>query len=139
MRNCPVCSGHELKSVYTRQGVEIDICTKCEGIWLDKSEIYYFVKDSNAVYEALCAAIKNRKATTRRSPVTGEEMVELPMFNDSVMIDYCPKTGGIWLDKGEITKFPANQAAIDVDKGFFKKEVEQYTVKSYDAIAKPLC
>ena len=125
MRNCPVCSGHELKSVYTRQGVEIDICTKCEGIWLDKSEIYYFVKDSNAVYEALCAAIKNRKATTRISPVSGEPMVELPMFNNSVMIDYCPKTGGIWLDKGEITKFPANQAAIDVDKGFFKKEVEQ--------------
>ncbi|MBU0468414.1 MAG: M48 family metalloprotease [Candidatus Omnitrophica bacterium] len=125
MRNCPVCSGHELKPVYTKQGVEIDICTSCEGIWLDKSEIYYFVKDSNLVYEALCAAIKNRKATTRKSPVTGEEMVELPLFNDSVMIDYCPKTGGIWLDKGEITKFPSNQAAIDVDKGFFKQEVQQ--------------
>ena len=124
MKNCPVCSGQELKAVYTKQGVEIDICTSCEGIWLDKSEIYYFVKDSNYVYEALCAAIKNRKATTRKSPITGEEMVELPLFNSSVMIDYCPKTGGIWLDKGEITKFPANQAALDVDKGFFKKDNE---------------
>lgn len=135
MRTCPVCSGHVLKPVYTKQGVEIDICTKCEGIWLDKSEIYYFVKDSNAVYEALCAAIKNRKGTTRLSPVSGEPMVELPMFNDSVMIDYCPKTGGIWLDKGEITKFPANQAAIDVDQGFFTKDVEYVPAQAADGSA----
>lgn len=35
---CPVCSNVELKMA-ERQGVEIDYCPKCRGVWLDRGEL----------------------------------------------------------------------------------------------------
>lgn len=36
--NCPVCSGVSLQMT-ERQGVEIDYCPKCRGVWLDRGEL----------------------------------------------------------------------------------------------------
>lgn len=35
---CPVCDNVELKMA-ERQGVEIDYCPKCRGVWLDRGEL----------------------------------------------------------------------------------------------------
>ena len=35
---CPVCDDVELKMA-ERQGVEIDYCPKCRGVWLDRGEL----------------------------------------------------------------------------------------------------
>ncbi len=35
---CPQCAGVELK-IAERQGVEIDYCPECRGIWLDRGEL----------------------------------------------------------------------------------------------------
>jgi len=35
---CPRCAGIELK-LADRQGVEIDYCPECRGIWLDRGEL----------------------------------------------------------------------------------------------------
>ena len=42
--NCPVCKDEALNPVMAKNGVIIDICSKCGGIWLDKGEIFYFTK-----------------------------------------------------------------------------------------------
>ena len=34
---CPVC--HEELKMMDRQGVEIDYCPKCRGVWLDRGEL----------------------------------------------------------------------------------------------------
>ena len=36
--NCPVCVQTTL-TVTERQGVEIDFCPKCRGVWLDRGEL----------------------------------------------------------------------------------------------------
>lgn len=36
--NCPVCVQTTL-TVSDRQGVEIDFCPKCRGVWLDRGEL----------------------------------------------------------------------------------------------------
>jgi Zn-finger nucleic acid-binding protein len=36
--NCPVCVQTVL-TVSERQGVEIDFCPKCRGVWLDRGEL----------------------------------------------------------------------------------------------------
>lgn len=43
---CPVCS-EELK-LAERQGVEIDYCPKCRGIWLDRGELDKIITRSAA-------------------------------------------------------------------------------------------
>lgn len=42
--NCPVCNVPLLLS--ERQGVEIDYCPQCRGIWLDRSELDKIIERS---------------------------------------------------------------------------------------------
>lgn len=44
--DCPVCKV-ELK-ISERQGIEIDYCPKCRGIWLDRGEIDKIIECSAA-------------------------------------------------------------------------------------------
>ena len=45
---CPVCS-QELAPV-DRQGIEIDCCPNCRGVWLDRNELDKIVERSVALY-----------------------------------------------------------------------------------------
>jgi Zn-finger nucleic acid-binding protein len=45
--NCPVCTV-ELK-ISDRQGVEIDYCPKCRGVWLDRGELDKILERANAM------------------------------------------------------------------------------------------
>jgi Zn-finger nucleic acid-binding protein len=42
---CPVCSGVSLVMA-ERQGVEIDYCPQCRGVWLDRGELDKIVERS---------------------------------------------------------------------------------------------
>jgi Zn-finger nucleic acid-binding protein len=42
--NCPVCKV-ELK-IADRQGVEIDYCSQCRGVWLDRGELDKIIERS---------------------------------------------------------------------------------------------
>lgn len=44
---CPICPGVELKMA-ERQGVEIDYCPECRGVWLDRGELDKIVERSFA-------------------------------------------------------------------------------------------
>ena len=43
---CPNCE--ETLVMTERQGVEIDYCPKCRGVWLDKGELDKIIEKSNA-------------------------------------------------------------------------------------------
>ena len=43
---CPVCSVDLVMS--DRQGVEIDYCPKCRGVWLDRGELDKIIDRSHA-------------------------------------------------------------------------------------------
>ncbi|MES2664374.1 MAG: zf-TFIIB domain-containing protein [Pseudomonadota bacterium] len=45
---CPVCSDEKLVMT-DRQGVEIDYCAKCRGVWLDRGELDKIIERSSAV------------------------------------------------------------------------------------------
>jgi Zn-finger nucleic acid-binding protein len=45
--NCPVCVV-ELK-ISDRQGVEIDYCPKCRGVWLDRGELDKILDRANSM------------------------------------------------------------------------------------------
>jgi len=52
--NCPVCNVALLIS--ERQGVEIDYCPKCRGIWLDRGELDKIIERSEQQTSASPAA-----------------------------------------------------------------------------------
>jgi len=47
--NCPVCS-FELKMA-DRQGVEIDYCPQCRGVWLNRGELDKIIEQSTHISE----------------------------------------------------------------------------------------
>jgi Zn-dependent protease with chaperone function/Zn-finger nucleic acid-binding protein len=102
--NCPTCKASELRPVLTKQGVEVDYCDSCGGIWLDKGEIFHFTKRRKQLANALKNAVQQARPTSRQCPKTGEALQELPLFDGTLVIDYCPASGGMWFDKGELKK-----------------------------------
>ena len=43
---CPVCTGTDL-NMTERQGVEIDYCPECRGVWLDRGELDKIIERSD--------------------------------------------------------------------------------------------
>ena len=100
--NCPRCTTTGMIPMMTRQGVEIDYCPDCRGIWLDKGEIYYFTKQPADIYRELKEAAKHGRPGNRACPRTGHKMNEIKVLNGEVALDYSPYSGGIWFDDSEL-------------------------------------
>ena len=76
---CPVCPDSTLL-MSDRQGVEIDYCPSCRGVWLDRGELDKLVQ-MGATHEGPSAA--------GRGPIV--EQRGRPMFEDS---DFGKRHGG---------------------------------------------
>ncbi|RKP48034.1 hypothetical protein D7Z26_22820 [Cohnella endophytica] len=46
--NCPVCEGSRMKEV-EKNGILIDICPTCKGVWLDRGELDKLMQDVSEV------------------------------------------------------------------------------------------
>ncbi len=44
---CPICADENLVMT-DRQGIEIDYCPKCRGVWLDRGELDKIIERSQA-------------------------------------------------------------------------------------------
>jgi Zn-finger nucleic acid-binding protein len=44
---CPICDNEDLQMT-ERQGVEIDYCPQCRGVWLDRGELDKIIEKSTA-------------------------------------------------------------------------------------------
>lgn len=47
---CPVCKDTDLQ-MSERQGVEIDYCPRCRGVWLDRGELDKIIERSERLDE----------------------------------------------------------------------------------------
>jgi Zn-finger nucleic acid-binding protein len=48
---CPICADESLVMT-DRQGIEIDYCPKCRGVWLDRGELDKIIERSSAAPQA---------------------------------------------------------------------------------------
>jgi Zn-finger nucleic acid-binding protein len=67
--DCPVCKTERL-SMMERQGIEIDYCPKCRGVWLDRGELDKIVERS--AMESTAAAPVPAPAAPQFSSATPE-------------------------------------------------------------------
>jgi Zn-finger nucleic acid-binding protein len=86
--NCPRCGGRPLALTPVREGLEIDACPSCGGVWLDKSEIYFYVAKPEQAYFIVAPEGAEHPWT--------EEYRLLRMSCDSVLTD--PSEGPTLLD-----------------------------------------
>jgi uncharacterized protein len=60
--NCPVCNVQ--LAISERQGIEIDYCPKCRGVWLDRGELDKIIELSSPIAS---------KTTPHRTPYEDRE------------------------------------------------------------------
>ncbi|NWG87253.1 MAG: zf-TFIIB domain-containing protein [Hydrogenophilaceae bacterium] len=61
---CPVCKDVDLL-MSERQGIEIDYCPQCRGVWLDRGELDRLIERSHEGAPAPAAAASQRPASQR--------------------------------------------------------------------------
>lgn len=98
--NCPRCESVML--VYELQGVEIDYCEECGGIWLDAGELERLLQDRAEDVMSNFEVIKHSKEPKLRCPACGKKMEKVVCGNTH--LDKCKKGHGIWFDEGELSE-----------------------------------
>jgi Zn-finger nucleic acid-binding protein len=96
----------------TFQGLEVDLCPKCGGLWLDRGEITRAAKLPEQELGRLRTLLTGSKGPP---PVPTQNIAHCPacpgnlaeMLLGAVHVDYCNKCHGIFLDRGEL------QAAVE--------------------------
>lgn len=60
--NCPRCETGSLTE-RDRDGVTLDVCPRCRGVWLDRGELEKLIARNNRDFEALEAHLPERGAS----------------------------------------------------------------------------
>lgn len=102
-------------------GVEVDWCAVCGGVWLDRGELALLHTDPAAV-EAFLAELtpaKSAEHSKRRCPICDKRMTAVQgAWNPSIVLDECPQKDGLWFDKGELTRTLQSGGKTDKVKSF---------------------
>lgn len=87
-----------------RQRVEVDVCSQCQGMWLDPNELAQFVgswkdlpRHGQPVPPPAGAALTCPRCDCRLQRRSYSE-------KQRTIIDHCGNCGGIWLDRGELER-----------------------------------
>lgn len=69
---CPVCREPELKMT-ERQGIEIDYCPDCRGVWLDRGELDKIVERAAITQPAAAAQAQQPQWNHRDNGYRGDD------------------------------------------------------------------
>jgi len=64
---CPVCTTVNL-NMSDRQGVEIDYCPQCRGVWLDRGELDKLIERSQAASAPVPPSMQHRAPAPQYAP-----------------------------------------------------------------------
>ena len=100
------------------EGIEIDYCTNCGGIWLDASELELLLNDPGKAKILLDSFRIDSTSTERlkKCPICNKKMQKVVVGSSKpvLLIDKCRRGDGLWFDKGELQDIVA-RAELDED------------------------
>jgi Zn-finger nucleic acid-binding protein len=102
--DCPTCRNAMI--TLELADVEIDHCTNCGGIWLDSGELELLLDDPAQAAGLLDSFRESASATEqpRECPICDKKMTKVTVAGSdrALLIDKCPRSDGLWFDKGEL-------------------------------------
>ncbi|MFI5386427.1 MAG: zf-TFIIB domain-containing protein [Fimbriimonadales bacterium] len=107
-RNCPSCSA--LMRIESIHGVELDVCTKCAGIWFDSDDLRVLLaRDPLALTEIDEVVPHIEHGAGAHSallcPQCGLRLEDYHyMYNSPVILQTCSNCGGFWVEEDELGK-----------------------------------
>ena len=88
---CPQCSQSPLV-ISERQGLEIDYCTRCRGVWLDRGELDKLIDD----FTQTADAAKQKEIMFAIQERVGANQTIIPVFNNPTWYEYSTKRFNGW-------------------------------------------
>jgi Zn-finger nucleic acid-binding protein len=105
--------------------VEIDYCTNCKGIWLDRGELdlIFSTADKKEIAKSFSAKTEFDEVK-RRCPICKKKMDKVEFENTGIILDRCTNNHGLWFDRGELKSLlksaeEKNNKMIDLIKEIF--------------------
>lgn len=108
IRKCIKCS-HEMIPQLV-QKVEVDVCPKCGGLWLDKDEIRDLSAKSDKELSDLRKILDEVDKGSFKAPTTVAEPCPAcggkltVAILGPIYVEHCSSCQGLYLDKGELDK-----------------------------------
>jgi len=100
------------------EGVEIDYCTDCGGIWLDAGELELLLNEPDKAKHMLDSFKIDTFSTEkiRKCPICDKKMQKIVVGSSkpTLLIDKCRRGDGLWFDKGELQDI-FDRAELDKD------------------------
>lgn len=111
--NCPRCKSGLASKQY--ENMNIDACTQCGGIWLDKGELQPILtaRDIDFSRELVEKTLKEAHSSIPKAdvgallacPACADPMHALNYnYSSGVIINTCPNGHGVWFDKDELAE-----------------------------------
>jgi len=103
-RQCPKCEIVELvRQVHGK--ISVDLCPKCDGVWLDKGELDKIAHphQGDLEYCSLGNEAMDKISDSRcpSCPDAHFDKIHFISYSD-IIIEHCSTCGGFWLDRGEL-------------------------------------
>jgi Zn-finger nucleic acid-binding protein len=100
---CPKCNTDTLNPFGMIEGVHVDFCGGCKGIWFDEGELAFYTEMPVDV-PSLTQDVGTGRDTGLDCPHCGSvHLVEVHYLKGQhPLLDVCPKCKGVFVDKGEL-------------------------------------
>lgn len=112
--NCPKCTT-ALEAV-TMDGIEVDVCPACKGVWFDKFELGPLLDSHDEAVKPLLGGADGDDKNYRRGVKCPRDDADLLRVNSArnheVTVDVCMVCQGVWLDGGEFERIKTAQPGI---------------------------
>ena len=98
------------------EGITLDHCSRCSGVWLDSSELTALVETREKTWsKRKIDAALNETGETGVPAHERERLLTCPkcqadmkpvnyQYSSGIILDRCPAGHGVWLDTGELDK-----------------------------------
>lgn len=134
---CPTCESPAFRRMY--EGVPVDQCSRCGGVWLDENELGVIIaaRDEKFTIEQRLNTIDLKgkdqpKSRWGRCPKCRKPLQRFQYAgNTGIFLDRCPSEHGIWFDSGELERV---QMTIEESERRHGKKPARKTVKKDTSI-----
>jgi len=99
--NCPKCRIEEMKKE-AFEGIEIDRCPVCKGMYFDKGELEQMIIKSISADTFAFSAMSDAMDEVAARCARCDQDMKGHTGRSGLRVDLCEKCGGVFLDQGEL-------------------------------------
>lgn len=139
MARCPLCDS-EMREVSVRASpgtlIVLDQCGKCGGIWCDKWELFPIDPEEATRLDPVDEGLLQTPVQLEKSPLYCPrcrdrlQVFQDPLLPSEIRLERCRRCEGIWLKRGQFSRFKRLQRKIRSEK-LGNDETLQRLVQTY--------